>query len=338
MPFLSSAHGFIKRVYLGFQPRAVVLMYHRVAEGVVDPFSLCVSPHNFQAQLDVLTERYRVLRLEDILARLQEGNLPSRAVAITFDDGYADNAHAAADLLARSETPATVFVTSGYLNGKREYWWDELVRLVFESRSDPSLWVAEDPELSSACQPGAGKEEIIRQLQPLLRGQSPDRLDATLARIAVRAGLERIVRETHRPMSAAECAALANGGLVTIGAHTIHHAWLSALSEADQQKELRESKRALEEITGAPVRTMAYPYGRKESVSSQTLGLVRDAGFTAACANERGLVKADVNPYWIPRFLPHDLDGDAFAKRMEGFFQDHSAVRMPSGTEGWRGN
>ncbi|HEY5118366.1 MAG TPA: polysaccharide deacetylase family protein [Anaerolineales bacterium] len=330
---VSSAHGIIKRAYLDFQASAVVLMYHRVADPVADPFNLCVSPENFNEQLELLRRHYRVLHLEDILPMLQEGKLRSKAVAITFDDGYADNCRTAAVSLGRHGLPATVFVTSGYLDGRREYWWDEVVRLVFESRSDPSHWRLEEINFPSTGTAGMDRGEIVSQLQGFLREQRPDRREAVLVRLANLAGLERVVRESHRPMTAEECAALARGGLMTVGAHTVRHVWLSASPGAEQEYELYESKRVLEDITGAPVRTLAYPYGRRDSVSQKTLGRVRAAGFVLACANERGLVHADSNPYWIPRCIPHNIDGESFAKRMNAFFQDHTSMRMPSGRE-----
>jgi peptidoglycan/xylan/chitin deacetylase (PgdA/CDA1 family) len=333
MAWLSAAHGAAKRIRLGFQPRAVVLMYHRIAEGFADPFNLCVSPGHFSEQLEVLGKQYSVVRLEDLFPMLRDRKLPPKAVAITFDDGYADIQQTAAGLLERAEMPATVFVTSGYLDGRLEYWWDELSRLVLESRSDPFAWSLEEDGLPAIRPEGATRDGVVKALQEHLRAQSPDDRESLLARIAVSSGLDRIVRPTHRSMTAGECAALSAGSLVTVGAHTVHHPWLSALSGEKQEEELRQAKRVLEEITGHPVRTLAYPYGRRDSVSEKTLERARDAGYICACANERGLVKADSNPLWIPRFIPRNVDGETFAQRMRMFFQDHSAVRAPCGRE-----
>jgi peptidoglycan/xylan/chitin deacetylase (PgdA/CDA1 family) len=264
---------------------------------------------------------------------LREGKLPAKAVAITFDDGYADNLHIAAASLGRSGMPATVFVTSGYLDGGREYWWDELVRFVNESRTDPAGWRLGESAVGLPSAAEITREEFLQQLQTYLREQTPDWRESILLRMADCAGLKREVRDSHKPMTADECAALSKQGLITIGAHTVHHVWLSAIPGAEQEYELRESKRALEEITGSSVRTLAYPYGRRDSVVPKTLQRAREAGFTLACANERGLVKADANPYWIPRCIPHDVDGGIFAKRMHAFFQDHTAARAPSGRD-----
>ena len=115
----------------------VVLMYHRVASDLVDPWRLCVSPTNFGAQLEVLADRYRVVTLRELVAaRGSTGERPS--VAITFDDGYADNLHAAAPLLVRQGLPATFFLTSGTLGSEREFWWDELDQLLLQPGALPA--------------------------------------------------------------------------------------------------------------------------------------------------------------------------------------------------------
>jgi peptidoglycan/xylan/chitin deacetylase (PgdA/CDA1 family) len=107
---------------------AAILLYHRAADPELDPQLLSVSPARFTEHLDVLETHAAVVSL----ARVAEER---RGLAITFDDGYADNFDVAAPLLATRGIAATVFVTTGYLG--RRPWWDELESLLLRGGALP---------------------------------------------------------------------------------------------------------------------------------------------------------------------------------------------------------
>ncbi len=107
-------------------------MYHSVADVISDPWGLSVTPAHFAEHLEVLRAHGRALPLDQFSFGLENGHLPHDATIVTFDDGYADNLHNALPLLERFEIPATFFIATGYLGGQREFWWDELARVVFE--------------------------------------------------------------------------------------------------------------------------------------------------------------------------------------------------------------
>ena len=116
---------------------AVILLYHRVHDDEFDPWLLKVSRKNFDDHMRHLQHRYAVLSLGELCQALDAGRLPRRAVAVTFDDGYGDNLRNAKPILDRHRVPATVFVTSGYVGAGREFWWDELERVVLQAPQIP---------------------------------------------------------------------------------------------------------------------------------------------------------------------------------------------------------
>src|SRR5262249_25579486 len=117
--------------------RGLILLYHRVAEVQSDPWLLSVTPGHFAEQLTVLRKLGRPTRLRHLAQSLREGTRLYRPLVITFDDGYADNLYKAKPLLERYEIPATVFLTAGYLGQDREFWWDELERLLLQAETLP---------------------------------------------------------------------------------------------------------------------------------------------------------------------------------------------------------
>ena len=112
------------------QAGTLILMYHRIADESCDPWSLAVSPRHFDEQLRTIRELTRPKRLRDLVASPSHGIDRQPSVIVTFDDGYADNFLAAKPLLERHDVPATVFVSSGFLDKTIGFWWDELERML----------------------------------------------------------------------------------------------------------------------------------------------------------------------------------------------------------------
>ena len=104
-------------------PKSLILMYHRIDDPVMDPWGVCVTPGIFAAQMQVLAE----MKVACPLSEIQAG---SGRVAVTFDDGYADNLYTALPILKQHNVPATFFVVAGTV-GKPAFWWDELERVFF---------------------------------------------------------------------------------------------------------------------------------------------------------------------------------------------------------------
>lgn len=101
-----------------------VLMYHSISSS---PGPTSINPTTFRAQIDALAARgYEAVPLRNIAA-WHEGSaeLPARAVVITFDDGFADFAKHAAPILLAQNWSATVFLPTGRLGGKEDWYGAE---------------------------------------------------------------------------------------------------------------------------------------------------------------------------------------------------------------------
>ena len=100
-------------------------------------------------------------------------------------------------------------------------------------------------------------------------------------------------------LSTDEIQSMVASGLVEFGAHTMHHVNLTQVDEATARREIAESKTEVEQITGRPCLTFAYPYGRW---NEKTVEWVREAGFTSAVTTRKQILPLDkINPLQIPR-------------------------------------
>lgn len=319
----------------------VILAYHRVACPPCDPQLLSVSPERFADHLELLTTRYEPVRLEDLVATARAGNARPRAVAITFDDGYADNLTRAKPLLELSGVPATVFAASGYLRSGRRFWWDELERLLLRPGCLPRSFVldiggervhcelgddaAYDAEVAATRSrwtvldiddPGP-RQRMYRVLCARLREVDSADRDRVLERIGSLAeprGNEDM--ETTRPLARDELTRLGDDGLIEIGAHTVSHPVLSRLAHPQQREEVVLSKKTLEEALGRPIASFAYPYGAREDFDDVTVDVVREAGFHRACTTLSGRLDGRTDPYRLPRFLVRDWTAGELERRL----------------------
>ena len=127
----------------------LILTYHAVEVG---PAPLCLAPSLFERHLDTLAAAgARTLTVSELATGLRRGELPERAVALTFDDGCASVAHNAAPLLAARGMCATVYCVAGHL-GKANDWPTQPAktpRLQLASASDLSELAAAGFEIGS---------------------------------------------------------------------------------------------------------------------------------------------------------------------------------------------
>jgi len=342
IPDIKRLKRIVRRLDHRFYQRGLILLYHRVAEVGSDPWGLCVSPRHFAEHMEVLRKHGSIIPLRQMRKDLADGNLPRKAVAVTFDDGYVDNLQNAKPLLARYDIPATVFVTTGYLGRDCEFWWDELERLLLQPGTLPeklhlsvngstyqweigeAIYYSEETYQRLRCWHIEQQNDptprhylyrtLWQLLYPLRDGERRKVLDDLLAW----GDAKRTGRSTQRVLSPEEVVDLAEGGLVEVGAHTVTHASLPTLPLALQEREIQESKNCLEEIIGRPVRSLAYPHG---DYTAETVSIVRETGFTCACSADAGIIWESTNHFQLPRVQVLDWDGEQFARQLSTSFR-----------------
>jgi peptidoglycan/xylan/chitin deacetylase (PgdA/CDA1 family) len=119
---------------MGVGPPPQILMYHyiRNIDQGSDPlgYELSLAPELFEAQMVWLHEQgYRTMRMDAVAHCITTGTCPSRAVALTFDDGYADAFTTALPVLQRYGFTATFYIISGMVGQPGYMSWEQLVAL-----------------------------------------------------------------------------------------------------------------------------------------------------------------------------------------------------------------
>jgi peptidoglycan/xylan/chitin deacetylase (PgdA/CDA1 family) len=312
-----------------------ILAYHRVAEPETDPWNLCVSPQSFEQQLEVLRATCQCMHLGELVEGALTNDLPERAVALTFDDGYADNLTCAADVLERYEVPATVFLATGYVDSEREFWWDELERIFLQPGTLlPALELTIGPtrhrwHLEGAAEYGiesfrqcrrwkvrqkapTKRHEIYKEIYRLLRSLSAADRETVLAQLRAWAGVPQEARATHRALSASEVNDLVRRPWLEVGAHSVDHLELPGLADDEKYRQIAQSKADCERMAGREISAFSYPFNLLDENSK---AFVRASGMRLACAGY-GELKRARDRLALPRIPILNWGGARFAREI----------------------
>lgn len=317
LPLYRQGRQLKNRILNLIDPPVVVLIYHRVTTLPSDPHLLAVSPENFRVQMHFLKRNFQLLRFEEAWSGLK-----GPAVVVTFDDGYADNALEALPILEDVGVPATFFVSTGNLGTRREFWWDELERIILTGEERPSHFSLVDGKNHRSWASATFEERLLlhRQIHPLVEALDVAQRQEWLTQLRCWAGLDASGRESHRAMSIEELKVLAASPWVTIGAHTVSHTSLSILSEEEQRHEIIGSREELEKIIGRKISVFSYPFGTRAHYNIVSLRLCREAGFIRTAANFPGQAHRWTDLCQIPRQLVRNWNVEIFAARMREFW------------------
>lgn len=298
----------------GTAARLSILIFHRV---LAEPDPLLpgeVDVSRFDAICGWVRRWHRVLDLHDAVQRLATAELPARALAITFDDGYADNHGLALPILQRHGLTATFFIATGFLNGRR--MWNDTVTEAIRRTRHASL------DLGGLGLPGIAAFELpdwparrraIEAVLPLVKYRPPAERLALVEQIARRADA---TLPNDLMMNSDQVRALHEAGM-GLGGHTVHHPILASLDDTAARAEILEGRQWLENLTQAPVRMLAYPNGRPDlDYSGKTVRLARELGFSGAVSTAPGAATTGSDLYQLPRFTPWDTQRWRFGLRL----------------------
>jgi len=254
---------------------------------------------------------FKVLPLDNAVELLQRGSLPRGALAITFDDGYADNQTIAAPILAELKLTATFFVATGFLNGGR-MWNDTVVEALRRTHLQeiglPELGVDSLP-LRTILQRRQAIDRVLKEIKHLPMGQRLRRVED----VAVACGK---ILPNDLMMSTTQLQALHASGMA-IGGHTVNHPILSSSSDEDAKQEIVLNKQQLESVLQSEVKLFAYPNGKPDvDFAHRHSCMVREAGYVAAVTTAPGAARHGADAMQLPRFTPWDRSTLRFSLRM----------------------
>jgi peptidoglycan/xylan/chitin deacetylase (PgdA/CDA1 family) len=290
--------------------RLSILIYHRVLpkEDFMRPNEPTVD--TFDWQMELISKYFSPLSLTDALALMEKGMLPKNAICVTFDDGYADNEKYALPILTKWKVPATVFVSTAFINGG--IMWNDIVIEVL--RNSGEQFCLDSIGLGTHItktndQKREAAYDIISRIKHMESSKRSDVIKSIVSICTTKLPTDLMLKDE-------ELLNLVKAG-IEIGGHTVNHPILAKLSNEKVLEEVLQGKNTLEKIINKKIRYFAYPNGKpSQDYKLDQVEMVKKSGFEAALSTVWGVSSSKSDKFQLARFTPWDKTPEKFLLRL----------------------
>jgi peptidoglycan/xylan/chitin deacetylase (PgdA/CDA1 family) len=317
-----AVHGRVLRAAARFaKPRAVILAYHSVVENPDETAKTIRISHSraaFESQMNILSRRFHPVTVEQVREFAAEGRqLPPLSVAVTFDDGFADNYGVVLPILSRYGIPATFYIMVNAVETGTPPWYVR-VNFAFNTTS-LSAWKHPENGTTFAIASAEGKKAALNVAWNLGAARSGTAQEQLIHQIEESLQVEPIDARSGLMMNWDQVRALKKAGH-TVGGHTLSHPNLAQVPEAEARAEIEGCKKRLEETLGEPIQHFSYPHpALNPHWTPQTFQITHEAGFRSAVLTTPGAVLPGDPPLGLKRISP-GKDSDQVVWEMERAF------------------
>ncbi len=223
-----------------------ILMFHRIVQTyrefrVPGAANIEYPPKQFSILLDELQSAgYHFVSMSTLAEILTSGEKTKGFIAVTFDDGYADNFTSAYPILKDRGIPFTIYVTTSFPDQKAVVWWYILEDMLNEDRLvdfdfHGIRYSFDTTNLEE-------KRRFGSTARNLLKNANPEDFQVLVHQIIERQGIEPLQKVKQLSLSWEQIHQLAADPLATIGAHTVNHLLLKQLSEETARNEIFQGR------------------------------------------------------------------------------------------------
>ena len=307
----------IARLSSPLRGNPVIVGYHRVLphdqwqEYPCIHADLAVTPALFSEHMAYWAANATPVSMDDVA----QGSLPRQAVAVGFDDFYADVALHALPILEKYNIPAVLYLCTDFVEGTPFLWWYGIDAAVNSGEKHLDLHFAGE-HFTGPLHTPSQRLSMFRRLNAFCFKQSEEQQRLFIECL----GTTRHCYQREALPTWEMVGKLADHPLVTIGAHTLNHGALGTLTEHECQRQMQQSRILIEEKLGKPVRHLAYPFGGHNAAWNREYALAAELGFATAVTTERGTNSSSTSQHALFRSV---------------VLQEHGLSMLDSLNTGW---
>ena len=252
----------------------VILMYHRILQ---DEFINGLAPQEFEKQIAYISKHFNVVSIEDLLRDVKNNTLKPYSLALTFDDGHYDFYTHAWPILKKFNFPASLYITTGFVNGTT-WLWPDLLKYILLNSNTAILNVESLGDISTHKTEHHISWHKLGDHCLTLSVTARNKLLLQLAEDAQVSVLDS-PQPPFNSVTWSQLQEMHKEGLV-VGSHTVTHPILSSLSAESLHYELATSASAIQQHLGAAPAGICYPNGRPEDINEGVIKAAEFVGYT----------------------------------------------------------
>jgi peptidoglycan/xylan/chitin deacetylase (PgdA/CDA1 family) len=294
-----------------------ILVYHRFGPGAGDKKRMGLD--TLHKQIDIIKKKCNPISLSHLYKSVTSGEpLPKNAVIITVDDGYEDFFQYAFPLFEAYRIPATLFITSDFVDRTTWLWPDMIDYAVMNTSSQKiNLTIGNRSchyDLNTPEQRHLAWSDLADHALSLTDTSCRSFIKTLAGELKV--SLPDIPPEKYSAMSWEQVRIARRAG-VEIGSHTCTHPRLTRVDNQQLEDELIRSKKKIEHEIEESVSAFCYPFGRPSDIDPHIKHAVEAAGYRYATSCYYDL-DLSLDPYEIKRLPVGDNMSD-FIKKVMGW-------------------
>lgn len=282
-----------------------ILPYHMVVEST-NGYYPETSLEVFNKHMAHIAKNYKVIDLNNIVERINKKKSLRRCMAITFDDGFRDNYEVAYPVLRKYNLPATIFLTTGYIDSGTAPWFIKF-RYVF-MKTEKTHFELSHKGTTISLPTSTRNEKFVASDRAMacLKNCPDDERLSLLERLCEELEVNDLQGLDNLMLTWDQIREMAENG-ISFGAHTVNHPILSRTSVEMAEREIQESKRTIEKKLKKPVSSFAYPFGKKSDFPPALQPIIEKLQFKCAVTTETDENDFDTNLFSLNRNFPWEM-------------------------------
>lgn len=286
-----------------------ILCYHgvtNIASNGIENFSgKHIEEKIFYRQLDFLKKNCTVLSMDEVIElSMQKKIWPQNPVAVTFDDGFKNNASIAAPILDELDIPATFYICPGMIDGDQIFWVDKIEACINLTK-EKSFKLDMNGEVKFLVESHQSKINAVQKIKNFCKSVSADQKNKIIADLINRTNInpDPSHAENYQIMNWDDVCSLNESNLFTIGGHSNNHEIFTNQNREEIYQDIKNSLEKLRSYLNQTIKHYSYPEGQMNHFDEYVIQQLKLFNIACCPSSIEGSNEPTVDLFHLRRYM-----------------------------------